>query len=67
MSRARRTRNERRRDFIETICFMFALLFIGCVLSLMLCLSICKTWATHPAEQPITYAEYMASLGGEAE
>jgi hypothetical protein len=63
--RERRTRNERRRDFIESIIFSVILVVIGFALTATMCLMMCKAWATHPAEQPITYAQHMEAIGGE--
>ena len=57
-SRRRKTRNQRKRELIQTACMAFALV----LLSMMLCVGLVKAWA---AEQPVTYAEHMEAIGGD--
>lgn len=61
-SRKHRTRNQRKRELIQTFC-------TACVCALlwmMLCTVFVVAWAGHPAEQPVNGYEYMASIGGDS-
>lgn len=60
--RRQRTRNQRKRDRARTACMMIFLV----ILSMMLCTVMVKAWAEHPAEQPVSYAEHMISIGGDS-
>jgi hypothetical protein len=57
-SRRQRTRNQRKRihDAVLAVAMVVFWLAIGAY-SL-------KVWATHPAEQPVTYQQHMASIQG---
>ena len=59
-ARRRRTRNQRKRDFIRDA----VLVAVMVVLWLAVGAFSLKTWAEHPAEQPISYAEHMESIRG---
>lgn len=56
-----KTRNQRKRELIQTACMAFALV----LMSLMLCTVLVKAWA---AEQPVDGREYLASIqnGGDS-
>ena len=54
-----RTRNQRKRELIQTVCMTFAVV----LMSLMLCTILVKAWA---AEQPVNGYEYMTSIGGDS-
>lgn len=58
-----RTRNQRKREIIEHICFSLVFLVLCFALALWLTLTACKAW-NHPAEQPITYSEHIERFGG---
>lgn len=60
----RKTRNERKRDLIERLAASFILLVVCFLIVTLLCGMACKVWAKHPAEQPISYEEYMERFGG---
>ena len=57
-----RTRNQRKREFIRTLCMSIAAL----LLSVMVLTMMVKAFVEHPAEQPISYAEHMAAIGGDS-
>ena len=61
-----KTRNERKRDFFENICFGIVLLGLCFAITMWLTLIACEA-LEHPAEQPITYAEHIARFGGESD
>lgn len=57
-----KTRNQRKRESLEGICggiIVVSLFFCVC---LLLCGFAFKTWATHPAEQPIDGVAYLESI-----
>ena len=57
-----KTRNQRKREFIKSVCLMVVAMVMCCFLGM----TALKVWAEHPAEQPITYQQHMASIrGGE--
>lgn len=63
MTRQAKTRNQMKREKLQT-AMMAAALMIMCVVLMMASL---KIWADHPAEQPISGTEYLESIrnGGE--
>ena len=59
--RSQRTRNQRKRERIETFFMaVAAVLLWAMVLSMMV-----NAWAEHPAEQFVNGYEYMESIGGD--
>lgn len=61
-----RTRNQRKRELRRIICLSAALL----IMWMMLCTIFVKAWMDHPAEQPVSYAEHMATIqiiGGDSD
>ena len=59
--RRQRTRNQRKRERIETFFMAVACVLLwATVLSMM-----ANAWSEHPAEQFVNGYEYMASLGGD--
>ena len=58
--RSQRTRNQRKRDFIKDAVTAFAMT----ALVLAIGVYTLKVWATHPAEQSVTYQQHMASIHG---
>lgn len=63
MTRQRKTRNEIKRENIQTALMAVALMILFAVLML----TSLKIWAEHPAEQPIRGVEYIESIrnGGD--
>ena len=61
MSKTRKQRKRERLEHLAASLVVVALFFGAC---LLLCGMACHTWATHPAEQPITYQEHLAQFGG---
>ena len=59
MRKTRMTRNERRREQIEGIITGVVLFVFCCIVCLLLSGMFCKTWAEHPAEQPVNGREYI--------
>ena len=59
MRRSRKTRNQRRRDRIETIITGFVVFAMSFAVCLLLCGMFCKTWGEHPAELPVQGREYI--------
>lgn len=59
--RSRRTRNERKRERQKTVCMAIALALAWMVVLTMMV----KSWATHPAEQPISGEKYIEYIGGD--
>lgn len=59
----RKTRNQIRRENIQTALMAAALMILFAVLML----TSLKIWAEHPAEQPVTGIEYLESIrnGGD--
>ena len=58
-----RTRNQRKRERIETFFMAVACVLIwATVLSMMV-----NAWAEHPAEQFVNGYEYMESIGGDSD
>ena len=53
-----RSRNQRKRERIQTACMAAALM----ILWMILCTVMVKAWIGHPAEQPVSYAEHMATI-----
>lgn len=62
-SRSSRTRNQRKRELRRLICMAAA---IGMLYASVMCMMV-KAWFEHPAEQPVTYAEHMESIGGDSD
>ena len=60
MQRSRRTRNQRKRELLQSACMAFALV----LMSLMLCTILVRAWA---AEEPVNGYEYIASIGGDSD
>lgn len=59
--RSQRTRNQRKRERIETFFMAAACLVLwAMVLSMMV-----HAWAEHPAEQFVSGVEYMEAIGGD--
>lgn len=59
-SRSSRSSNQRKRELRRLICMAAA---VGMLMASVMCMMV-KAFFEHPAEQPITYAEYMESIGG---
>lgn len=59
-----KTRNERRRERTESLFYGAALIAVCLLVITLLCGMACKAWCEHPAEQPISYEEYMERFGG---
>ncbi len=57
-TRRHRTRNQRKRELIQTFCMACACALIW----MMLCTVFVVAWAGHPAEQPVSYAEHMEKI-----
>lgn len=58
-----KTRNQRKRERIQTVCMAVACLVLwGFVLSMMV-----NAWAEHPAEQHVSGTEYMETIGGDSD
>lgn len=57
-----RTRNQRKRERIQTACMAAALI----VLWMILCTVMVKAWLGHPAEQPVHGIVYMETIGGDS-
>jgi hypothetical protein len=57
-----KTRNQRKRERIQTVCMVFALLFLW----MMLCTMLVKAFFEHPAEAPVNGIVYMETIGGES-
>ena len=61
--RNQRTRNQRKRERIETVVMAVACVLLwATVLSMM-----ANAWAEHPAEQFVNGYEYMESIGGDSD
>lgn len=58
--RRSKTRNQRKREFIKSVCLMVVVMVMCCFLGM----TALKVWAAHPAEQPITYQQHMESIRG---
>lgn len=56
-----RSSNQRKRELRRLICMAAA---VGMLMASVMCMMV-KAFFEHPAEQPITYAEYMESIGGD--
>ena len=56
-----RTRNQRKRERIETLLMGVAAILIWATVFCMMA----KAWAEHPAERFVGGYEYMATLGGD--
>lgn len=56
-----RTRSQRKRERIRTACMAFALMMLWMMVFMMMGKAL-----DHPAEQPVTYAEYMETFGGDS-
>ena len=63
MTRHSQTRNQKKRERIQTAMMAAALVIMWGVLMM----ASLKIWADHPAEQPISGAEYLETIrnGGE--
>lgn len=62
MERARKTRNQRKRELRRLVCMTAALVVLwGLLLTMMV-----KAWAEHPAEQPVNGLYYMETIGGDS-
>ena len=59
--RRQRTRNQRKRECIETFFMGVATLML---MAMLLC-SMVKAWAENPAEQFVGGIEYMETIGGD--
>lgn len=55
----KKTRNQRKRELLQTACMTFAVV----LMSLMLCTILVRAWA---AEEPVNGYEYIASIGGDS-
>lgn len=55
-------RNNRVRDRIEGIITGFVVCAFSFTVCLLLCVTACKTWAEHPAEQAVNGREYIETL-----
>lgn len=60
MRRTNKTRNQRKRERIQTACMALALMFLW----MILCTVMAKSWLGHPAEQPVNGLVYMETIGG---
>lgn len=59
---SRKTRNQRKRERMETVCMACACVLLwAMVLSMM-----AKAWAEHPAEQFVSGSDYMETIGGDS-
>ena len=58
--RRQRTRNQRKREFTRDAVLAVVLV----ALELVVGAYTLKTWAEHPAEQPVTYTAHIASIQG---
>ena len=59
-----KTRYERKREKRENFISGLVVAVVFFLITLFLCGMACKTWCEHPAEQPISYEEYMERFGG---
>ena len=57
-----RTRNQRKRERIQTACMAAVLM----ILWMILCTVFVKAWLGHPAEQPVHGIVYMETIGGDS-
>ena len=62
MQRTRKTRNQRKREFINTLLMSI----VAFLMSVMVMTMMVKAWAEHPAEQPVNGYEYLQSIGGDS-
>ena len=53
-----KTRNQRKREQINTILMGIA----AALLCAIVCTMMVKAWAEHPAEQPVSGTEYLESI-----
>lgn len=60
-SRSQRTRNQRKRERIETVCMAVAAVLIWATVFCMMA----NAWAEHPAERFVGGIEYMEAIGGD--
>lgn len=44
--------------------YVVALIAVCLLVITLFCCMACKVWCEHPAEQPITYEQYMERFGG---
>lgn len=59
-----KTRNRRRRELLENIVSGLIVFVVVFVATFLLCGMAFQIWATHPAEQPITYEQHIANMNG---
>lgn len=59
-----KTRNERKREQMENLFAGLCVVVVFLLVITLLCGMACKAWCEHPAEQPITYEQYMERFGG---